>query len=583
MDIKNFCANVCFIQTSFLLLQEILFTIMEKDIFEKKFPLVPGVCMIGALGMPAAALGETGDNLKKEKQAPNIILILADDLGYGDLSCYGATKIQTPALDQMASEGMRFTNAYSCSSLSTPSRYSVLTGRYPWRTRLEYGVLNSYDKPLIEPERTTVASLLKRHGYYTACVGKWHLGLEWELNDNAPEDPEKNVFSSPKDNLQVYIDFSKPVKGGPVERGFDYFFGMAGSNNMQPWVYIENDRVLQPPTEYQKPYDFIAENVTRAPDWDMRTVNQVTTVKAVEVINNHFANNKDQPLFLYFPTSAIHRPCLPTFTMGKSQAGLRGDIVVELDWTVNEVVKALKANNAYENTLIIFTSDNGPRPGDPAIWINRYKNEDYEEYQDYFGDFNPEYINEKGNAIWKNGWLTYDHRSSGVFRGFKQDPSEGGLRVPFIVHWPGKVKPAGVNNSLICGGDILATFAELMGDQLKENEGEDSYSFLPNILNIKAPQVRETVTLASGSSGALVMIRDGWKYIEPAKPGRWPETYYPESPGDKIPRLFNLNEDMSENINLYDKMSGKAAELVKIIDKVKANAKSESNKIIKNK
>jgi len=540
-----------------------------------------GVCMLGALGISTIALGKTGVSLEKEKQEPNIILILADDLGYGDLSCYGATKIQTPAMDQMASEGMRFTNAYVCSSLSSPSRYGILTGRYPWRTRLEYGVLNSYDKPLIEPERMTIASLLKSHGYYTACVGKWHLGLDWALNDKAPADPEKNVFTSAKDDLQVYIDFSKPVKGGPVERGFDYFFGMTGSNNMQPWVYIENDRVLQPPSEYQKPYDFIAENVTRAPDWDLKTVNQVITNKAVEVINNHFANDKKQPLFLYLPTSAIHRPCLPTFTKGKSRAGLRGDMVLELDWTINEIIKALKANHAYENTLLIFTSDNGPRPGDPALWINRYrdgyKGESYEEYQEYFGDFKPEYINENGNNIWKKGWLTYNHRSSGAFRGFKQDAWEGGVCVPFIVHWPGKVKPETVNNNLICAGDILATFADLMGDTLKENEGEDSYSFLSNILDIKAPQVRKTVIPASGGSGALIVVQDGWKYIEPAKPGRGAETYYPDIPGDKVPRLYNLNEDLSESVNLYDKMPDKAAELVNIIDHVRTNVKSEAN------
>jgi arylsulfatase A-like enzyme len=535
-------------------------------------------CMLGILGMSTmASWGQSDGSSQKEKQAPNIVLILADDLGYGDLSCYGATKIQTPVLDKLASEGMRFTNVYVSSSLSSPSRYSVLTGRYPWRTRLQYGVLKNYEEPLIEPERTTIGSLLQRHGYYTACVGKWHLGLEWAVNSKAPENPGKNVFNSPKDNLQKFIDFSKPITGGPIERGFDYFFGISGSNNMQPWAFIENDRVLHAPAEYQKPYDFIPENVQRAPDWDMHTVNQVLTYKAVDVINNHFAGNKDQPLFLYFPTSAIHRPCLPTFTKGKSQAGLRGDIVVELDWTVNEVIKALKANNAYENTLLIFTSDNGPRPGDPAIWINRYRNEGYEEYQEYFGNYQPEYINEKGNIIWRNGWITYGHNSSGDFRGFKQDPSEGGLRVPFIVHWSGKVQPAKVNGNIICAGDILATFSDLMGEQLKENEGEDSYSFLSNIFDAKAPQVRNTITLAGGGSGALIMIKDGWKYIESAQPGRWPETYYPDSPGDKVSRLFNLYEDVSESANLYDKMPEKAAEMMKIIENVRVNPKSESN------
>ena len=540
--------------------------------FEKKSAL-DTLRTLGIVGLSVASCSRADE----ARQKPNIVIIFADDLGYGDLSCYGATKIQTPALDQMASEGMRFTNAYATSSLSSPSRYSLLTGRYPWRTRLQYGVLKDYEKPLIEPEETTIASFLKRHGYYTACVGKWHLGLEWSLNDKAPENPEETVFNSSKTNLQEYIDFSKPVTGGPIERGFDYFFGMSGSNNMQPWVFIENDRVLQPPSEYQKPYDFIAENVTRAPDWDMKTVNQKLTQKAVDVIHHHFAENKKQPLFLYFPTSAIHRPCLPTFTKGKSQAGLRGDIVVELDWTVNEVINALKANNAYDNTLLIFTSDNGPRPGDPAVWINRYKDEGYEEYQEYFGDYTPEYVNEKGNMIWKNGWLTYDHRSSGALRGFKQDPSEGGLRVPFIVRWHEKVKPAELNQNVVCIGDIFATVAEIMGEQLKETEGEDSYSFLPNLLNVEAPQVRKTITPASGSSGALIMIADGWKFIEPAQPRRWPETYYPDSPSDKIPRLFNLNQDVSENMNLYDEMPEKAAELMNMIEHVRVNTKSESN------
>lgn len=553
---------------------------METKIFEKLHPaLSPKAYMLGLLGMSTvASCGQTSNAPAKDKQATNIVLILADDLGYGDLSCYGATKIQTPALDEMASEGMRFTNAYVTSSLSSPSRYSVITGRYPWRSRLQYGVLKNYEEPLIEPERTTIGSLLQQHGYYTACVGKWHLGLEWSVNDKAPADARENVFNSPKDNLQEFIDFSKPVTGGPVERGFDYFYGMSGSNNMQPWVLIENDRVLHAPSEYQKPYDFIPEDVQRAPDWDMHTINQVLTHKAVDVINKHFANNREQPLFLYFPTSAIHRPCLPTFTKGKSQAGLRGDIVVELDWTVSEIIKALKANNVYENTLLIFTSDNGPRPGDPAVWINRYKDEGYPEYQEYFGNYQPQYINEKGNIIWKNGWITYDHNSSGYFRGFKQDPSEGGLRVPFIVHWPDKVQPAKVNDNVICASDIMATFSDLLGGHLNENEGEDSYSFLPNLLDPEAPQVRKTITLAGGGSGALIMIKDGWKYIEPSLPRRWKETYYPDGSNEYVPRLFNLNSDIHEDNNLYSKMPEKASEMMEIIEKVRTNTQTEDKK-----
>lgn len=550
---------------------------MKNDMFEKTNMLItPRFCALGAIGI-TMAMSACNPGKPIEKEKPNIVLILADDLGYGDLSCYGATKISTPVIDQLATGGMKFTNAYVSSSLCSPSRYTILTGYYAWRTRLDFGVLKNYDTPLIEPGRTTLATLLKRNGYYTACIGKWHLGLDWQLNDKAPANPEENVFNSPKENLQEYIDFSKPVKGGPVERGFDYFFGIAGSNNMQPWVYIENDSVLQAPSEEQIPYDFLAPNVTKAPDWDIKTVNQVLTNKAVGVINSHFASNYNQPLFLYFPTSAIHRPCLPTFTKGKSQAGLRGDIVVELDWTVNEIIQALKANNAYENTLLIFTSDNGPRPGDPAVWIDRYKKEGYEEYQEYFDDYSPEYVNEKGNMIWKNGWLTYGHCASGNFLGFKQDPFEGGLRVPLIVHWPGKVEAATVNNNAVCASDLLATFSELVGDTLGKNEGEDSYSFLSNLLDNKAPQIRKTVTLAGGGSGALIAIKDGWKYIEAAKPNRWPETYYPNGPDDKKPRLYNLNTDISEQNNLYNSMPEKVSELVDVINKVRKNTKSESN------
>ena len=549
-----------------------LFTLTNSLISSKIYAL-------SALGITMAVLACNPEKqVKQDKTNPNVVLIVADDLGCGDLSCYGATKISTPAIDQLASEGMSFTNAYVSSSLCSPSRYSILTGRYSWRTRLKYGVLKYFDKPLIEQGRTTVASLFKRNGFHTACVGKWHLGLEWELNENAPEDPDESVFNSWAENTQEYIDFSKPVKGGPIEKGFDYFFGMAGSNNMQPYVYIENDSVLQAPSEEQKQYDHYV-NALKAPNWNIETVNQVLTHKAVEVINKHFTDNKEQPLFLYFPTSAIHRPCLPTFTKGKSRAGLRGDIVVELDWTVNEIIQALKENNAYENTLLIFTSDNGPRPGDPALWIERYKEgEGYEDYhQDYFDEYGPEYVNKQGNQIWKHGWITYGHDASGELLGFKVDAWDGGLKVPFIANWPDKIGSGTINKNTICLSDLLATFSDLLNDTLKETEGEDSYSFLPNLFDVEAPQVRKSLTIASGGNGALIGIKDRWKYIEAAKPGRWAETFYPDGPSPFENQLYRLGEDMSEQNNLYSKMPEKVSELVDVIERVRKNMKSEGN------
>lgn len=510
----------------------------------------------------------------REQDKPHIVLIVADDLGYGDLSSYGATKIATPHIDQLAAEGMKFTNAYVASSICSPSRYSLLTGEYSWRTRLKHSVLKYYDRPLIGRDQTTLASLLKAKGYHTACVGKWHLGFDWEVNEKAPHDRD-SVFDSWDKNTMNYIDFSKPVKSGPVTRGFDYFYGTAGSNNMQPYVYIENDKVVQAPAEEQKPYDHYV-NVMRAPNWDIRTVNQVLTRKAVDFIDEHFRSQADEPLFLYFPTTAIHRPCLPTFTKGKSQAGLRGDIVLELDWTVNRIVTALKENGAFENTLLIFTSDNGPRPGDPAVWLKTYAEGDYEDFhQDYFDEYQPEFIDPEGNAIWRNGWFTYGHPSAGPYLGFKSDAWDGGFRVPFIVRWPGKVSPGSINEAAICLTDMLDTFSEIAGEDLPEGQGQDSYSFFSNLTNPDAPQVRKSMTLVGGASGAFIGISDGWKFIAPAVPGRWPETYYPNGPSNMDPQLYNLKVDRGEQHNLYTEMPEKVSELVAMIERVKQRGGTE--------
>jgi arylsulfatase A-like enzyme len=518
----------------------------------------------------------------QKRPSPHIVVILADDLGFGDLSCNGAVKISTPAFDQVSAEGVNFKNAYAASSMCSPARYSLMTGRYPWRTRLKKGVLTFFDKPLIEPECKNLGSMMKENGYSTAYVGKWHLGLKWSLNDNAPENPDKEVFDTWSHQAQNYIDFSRPVKEGPVERGFDYFYGTAGSNNMQPYVYIENDRVLQPPTESQIPYDHYV-NALKASDWDIQTINEHLTFKAVEVINNHFAAEIKKPLFLYFATSAIHRPCLPTFTKGKSAAGLRGDLVMELDWTVERILKALKENHAYDNTLLIITSDNGPRPGDPALWIENYKKKEVYKglYQDYFGVYKPEYINSEGNKITSRGWITYGHQPSGEYLGFKCDAWDGGFRVPFIVRWPGMVKPGSVNENKICTGDLMATLADLLGIRLNVNEAEDSYSFLTNLLDNNTPQVRKSLTLACGGCGAMVVIKDGYKFIEEARnPSLFlsQETHYSNGPFPHENQLYDLNNDPYEKYNLYNRMPEKAEELKFWMAQVNKHIVSESFK-----
>lgn len=519
------------------------------------------------------------------KDHPNIVLIVADDFGYGDLSCYGATKIVTPHVDKLASEGIKFTDAYVVSSICSPSRYSILTGHYSWRTHLQKGVLTPFAPPLIEENRTTLASMLKKAGYYTACIGKWHLGFNWALKDNAPPDAEESVFNAWGTGTQEYIDFSKPVKGGPVERGFDYFYGMSGSNNMMPFVLIENEEIIAPPSV---PNNFGAKTL-KAPDWDLRFLDQKFIHKAVEVIDNHFQNKKTEPLFLYFPTSAVHQPCLPSVTKGQSQAGMRGDMVLEFDRMVGELVKALEKHASLENTLIIITSDNGPLPGDPFSLVERFKNnafgDEFDYDQPYSEEYKPEY---PGNNGQEKGWLVYGHNPTAGFLGFKSDAWEGGLRVPFIVHWPGKIKKGGVNTNVISTVDLLATLADITGEKMQDNEGEDSYSFLSNLLDENAPQVRKSLTMIAGRSGAMAVRKDDWKYIEAAIPQNRPQSQsyppppneYPGIPSVFEPQVYNLKDDPYEKNNLLDQVPDQVTELKGLIEKVKTNIKSEEKFIV---
>lgn len=514
----------------------------------------------------------------QNKTRPNILLIVADDLGYGDLSCYGAKKIATPNIDLLADNGIKFLNAYAASSMCSPSRYSILTGRYSWRTRLEYGVLKYFDKPLIDQDRSTMGEMLRGNGYYTACIGKWHLGMDWTVNEDAPDNPDQSVFNSWNAESYKYIDYSVPVKNGPIERGFDYFYGITGSNNMQPYVYIENDRVTQAPSEKELPYDHY-QPADKAPNWDIRKVNIDLTNKAVEVINNHFKKDNEKPLFLYHPSSAPHRPCLPTFTKGKSQAGLRGDVIQEFDWSVGKIISALEENDQLANTIIIITSDNGPRIGDPLFWLEKYE-EESENYSDIntalSKNYEPEFVNDNGNEIWKKGWISYGHKASGDLLGFKSDAWEGGFRVPLIISWPNSINENFENKNLVCLSDLYATIAEIIGQDLSSNEGEDSYSFLSNINDKNSKQVRKSMVLSGGGSGAFVAIADNWKYIEPSKKGRWPETFYPNGPSIYENQLYNLNNDVTEQRNLYNEMPEKTKTLKELIIHVQNNSKTEA-------
>jgi len=435
---------------------------------------------------------------------------------------------------------------------------------------------------MIDSGRETLGSLLQRAGYYTACVGKWHLGFDWALKTPSPSDPVKTVYDSWNVKSQDAIDFSKPLGNGPLSRGFDYYFGISGSLNMLPYVYISGDHVVQAPRDSAQTVHPYNDYSLEAPDWEPEMVNRVLTEKAVEVIRRHFNGHDSQPLFLYFPTSAIHQSCLPTITRGKSRAGLRGDMVEEFDWSVAQVVKALKQSGALSNTLLIITSDNGPRPGDPAYQVMTYsnpQNRNHQYYQDYFSDYTPTLKNPFGSRGWQRGWYTYGHKASGNLRGFKADAWEGGLRVPLIIAWPGVIKPGQVNHSVVCNADFLATFADILHMPVSQGSAEDSYSFLKNLKDPRAPQQRSSVVLAAGGTGALVARAGSWTLVSAAD-SSWigQQTYYPGGPSITTEQLYNLRSDEGQSRNLAGDDSKEIKILRAVLDNVKKGGGREGRR-----
>ncbi|MCD6376489.1 MAG: sulfatase-like hydrolase/transferase [Caldisericaceae bacterium] len=453
-----------------------------------------------------------------EENLPNIIFIMADDMGYGDVGCYNPeSKIPTPNMNRIAKEGVRFTDAHTPSAVCTPTRYGVLTGRYCWRTWLKSGVFGGYNQPLIEPERLTVASLLKKYGYETACIGKWHLGLKWATKGGKQPEP-----TEPYD--QMNIDFTKPIKSGPNALGFDYFFGTAGcTTDDPPLCFIENDHTVGIPNMIS-PIDTANEGRTllMVPGWKHEEADTTFTKKAIKFIENHVKRQPDKPFFLYFPTSVPHIPWLPPdFVKGKSKAGPRGDQVVLFDWIVGQIDQTLKRLNLKENTLLIITSDNGPREG-------------------------------------VNG-----HKSTGNWRGFKGGIWEGGHRVPFIARWPGKIRPGSISNETICLTDLMATCAAIIGEKLPDNAGEDSYNILPALMGEKLNHpIREAIVHHSGA-GVFAIRQGPWKLIIGTKGAGYDKG--PQS--DSIVQLYNLKDDPAERHDLWDKHPEIVKRLKKLLEK----------------
>ena len=489
------------------------------------------------MGTAIAVMGGNTTAASATSKPVNIVYILADDMGYGDLACQNAdSKIPTPNLDRLAAQGMRFTDAHSPSAVCTPTRYGILTGCYCWRTRLKRGVLWTYNKPLIDADRLTVPKLLKKHGYHTACIGKWHLGWDWPGKDG----------KTPVEGGEGYdVDYTQPINNGPLTRGFDYYFGTAVPN-FPPYCFIENDHTVGLPT-IPKPESIFGCPGPMLPGWKLEEILPELGKHAVTYINER-AQEPKRPFFLYLPLTAPHTPIVPAEEFqGKSHAGRYGDFVHQVDWTVGQVLNTLDEHGLTNNTLVIFTSDNGSpaRNGENASGPTR--------------------------AVLRDT----GHNPSWKLRGIKADVWDGGHRVPFIARWPEHIKAGSINSELICHSDFIATCAALLGETLPDNAGEDSYNILPAFLNeTNGAPIREAVVHHSGN-GAFAIRQGKWKLITQLGSGGWtePKNGKPK-PGGPEGQLYDMETDIKEEHNLWLERPDIVEKLTGLLEKYKNEGRS---------
>lgn len=444
---------------------------------------------------------------------PNIVVILSDDWGYGDVSQLNpGSKICTPQTDALAQRGMIFTDAHSNSAVCTPTRYGLLTGRYPWRGRLKEGVLWGYSRELIEHDRLTCASILKAAGYRTACIGKWHLGLGWRCADGSLVPVEQDGLEDPG------VDFDLPIAHGPHTVGFDYSLILPASLDMAPYCYVENGQVIDAPVDRCEDSERPAywRGGLIAPGIQHETCLLEFTRRAEAFIGQHAQQSRDTPFFLYLPLPSPHTPHVPRSPFrGKSQCGAYGDYVVEHDWSIGQVLKALDRSGLREDTLVIVTSDNGAHMRDVGF------------------DFEQE----------------FGHRSNYIYRGQKTDAWDGGHRVPFIASWPGHIPAGSRCDRLICLTDLIATFAEVVGASLPKGTGEDSVSVLPLLKGQDDTAMRDSV-ITSSLMGRDAIRSGHWKLIEGPGSGGWS---LPDEQIDKKSlrmQLYDMTCDPSEQYNV---------------------------------
>lgn len=463
---------------------------------------------------------------------PNVILILADDMGWGDPQCYNPeSKIPTPHMDRIAKEGMRFTDAHTPSSVCTPTRYGLMTGRYCWRTWLDKGVLDGFGPPLIEPDQTTVASFLKSQGYATACVGKWHLGMEWFNREGKPMGVRGSGVSF---RPGTDVDFERPITGQPLDCGFDQYFGISASLDMSPYCFIDGRQTVGvPDKESAENRDTIFRNGVagvKTADFTLEGVLPAFKARAVKFIEEQAADSS-KPFFLYLPLNSPHLPVAPNEPfLDKSGAGLYGDFVVETDDCIGAVLAALDEAGVAENTLVIVTSDNG------GLWHQWTPQE-----ADDVAGYKP---TPRAQETAQHG-----HHSNADFRGTKADIWEGGHRVPFLVRWPARVKPGVVNPALVCLTDVLATLAEIMGESLPEGAGPDSQSFLAALDG--ATRARSSV-IHHSLNGTFAIRTGPWKLCGVRGSGGFSQPKVVKTkPGEPEGQLYHTKKDPQETTNLW--------------------------------
>jgi arylsulfatase A-like enzyme len=491
---------------------------MIKNIYQRIFTVRLLIAAVSLLHIPQLFAEAEG--------RPNIIYILADDLGYGDVQCLNPErgKIPTPHMDQLAADGMVFTDAHSSSAVCTPTRYGILTGRYNWRTHLQSGVLNGFSQPLIAQDRLTVAELLKEQGYNTACIGKWHVGMALPTSDG--KEANRN-FSN--------VDWTGVISDGPIQHGFDYYFGIAASLDMPPYIYIENDRFVGECTTTKA---FPRRKGPAQADFEAVDVVPELGRKSVEYIRQQTA---DQPFFMYIALTSPHTPLVPSKDWnGKSGLGKYGDFVMQTDHVLGQIVDAVDAAGLGENTIIIFTSDNGCSK---AAGISKLE--------------------------------AQGHYPSAQFHGSKADLWEGGHRIPFLLRWPKGIKAGSRCDQTICLTDLMATAADLSGAKVPQGAGEDSVSFLPALRDKPITSSRNGV-IHHSIDGCFSYRQGKWKLLLSRGSGGWTAPKEKEAIANRssIAQLYDMENDPGEITNLYESHPEVVANLLQMLESDVARGRS---------